>query len=439
MMPIKPYDSYQDTDTEWLKEIPSDWSISKVKHCFIRKNEKANLEDPVVLSLARDGVKIRDISTGEGQIAESYYHYNPVKPGDLLLNPMDLVSGANCSLSEVEGVISPAYVNLKAKKGINPKYYDYFFKLQYWSMALFAHGKGVSFENRWTINNETLMNYIIPLPDENTQNSIVNFLDKKLNKINNIIEKDQEFIELLEEKKVALINKVVTKGLDPNAHMKDSGFDWIGEIPEHWEIRKFNHLINFITKGSTPTTYGFEFVDEGINFIKVESISKNGNFIKSMFNYISEECNEFLSRSKFKEGDLLFSIAGALGRVAIVDKSILPANTNQALAIIRVKENLVLAEYLFFVFKSIYLINQITENTVQSAQANISMDSIKDFKILMPNIKEQNQIAIYLNNTTARIDKTITKIQQNIELLEEYKVSLIYNVVTGKIDVRDEV
>ena len=123
---------------EWIGEIPADWSTERVKHIFTRKNEKAMQENPTILSLARDGVKVRDISNNEGQIAESYYNYNPVEEGDLLLNPMDLYSGANCSISKVQGVISPAYINLKANAGVSPAFYDYYFKVQYWLMAFFS-------------------------------------------------------------------------------------------------------------------------------------------------------------------------------------------------------------------------------------------------------------------------------------------------------------
>lgn len=147
---------------EWIGVIPEDWKLGRVKHGFIRKKQEAHQDNPVILSLARAGVHVRDISNNEGQIAESYYNYNVVSPGDLLLNPMDLYSGANCSISKVGGVISPAYVNLGAKEGFHSAYYDYFFKTQYWAMVLFAHGKGVSFDNRWTLSNEDLMNYRIP-------------------------------------------------------------------------------------------------------------------------------------------------------------------------------------------------------------------------------------------------------------------------------------
>ena len=110
----------KDTGIPWVGSIPQNWKLGRVKQGFFRKKAEAHEENPVVLSLARAGVKVRDISNNEGQLAESYYNYNPVVPGDLLLNPMDLYSGANCSISKVSGVISPAYINLGAKKGFNP-------------------------------------------------------------------------------------------------------------------------------------------------------------------------------------------------------------------------------------------------------------------------------------------------------------------------------
>jgi type I restriction enzyme S subunit len=127
----------KDSGIEWIGKIPNNWKVKRVKHAFIRKNEKAMIDNPIILSLARSGVRVRDVSNNEGQIAESYYNYNPVAVDDLLINPMDLYSGANCSISKVEGVISPAYVNLRYIKGICPHFFDYYFKVQYWLMAFF--------------------------------------------------------------------------------------------------------------------------------------------------------------------------------------------------------------------------------------------------------------------------------------------------------------
>ena len=149
----------KNTNIDWIGNIPNSWEVSKIKHCFYLSKQKARDKNPTILKLARSAVQVRDISTNEGQLAESYENYNPVKVGDLLLNPMDLYSGANCNVSEIEGVISPAYQNLRKKVELNSKYFDYYFKIQYWTMAMFAHGKGISFDNRWTINTETILNY----------------------------------------------------------------------------------------------------------------------------------------------------------------------------------------------------------------------------------------------------------------------------------------
>lgn len=223
---------------KWIGEIPDNWNVRKVKQCFYISKEQAHEENPIILSLARAGVKVRDISNNEGQLAASYDNYNPVMPGDLLLNPMDLYSGANCSLSEVSGVISPAYINLRKKVELNPKFYDYYFKTQYWAMAMFAHGKGVSFDNRWTMNAETLLNYYLPFTSSDVQDKIVDLINKKTAEIDSLIEIENQQIEKLKEYKQAVITEAVTKGLDNNLAMKDSGIEWIGKIPEGWNTIK---------------------------------------------------------------------------------------------------------------------------------------------------------------------------------------------------------
>lgn len=205
-----------------------------------------------MLSLARAGVKVRDISNNEGQLAESYYNYNPVVPGDLLLNPMDLYSGANCSISKVSGVISPAYINLGAKEGFNPSYYDYYFKTQYWAMAMFAHGKGVSFDNRWTLNANDLLNYYIPIPDKCEQDRIATCLDNECKRIDNIISKTQASIEEYKKLKQSIITQAVTKGVRGDREMKNSEIKWIGEVPSDWKLTPFEKSIKRKIRKNSP-------------------------------------------------------------------------------------------------------------------------------------------------------------------------------------------
>ena len=302
-------EAMKNSKTRWLGQIPADWDMVRVKDCFDRKNKKANQKDPIVLSLARSGVKIRDISSNEGQLAADYTNYNPVAKDDILINPMDLVSGDNCNISRVEGVISPAYVNLRHKKGINPRFYNYYFKLQYWLGAFFAHGFGVSFDNRWTLSYETLSKYPLVLPPSDEQIKIADFLDEKCAEIDKLSEDIQKQIDILNDYKKSVITRAVTKGLDPNAEMKDSGIKWIGEIPKDWTCKKIKYLAN--TKQSNSFVDGdwieAPFVkDNGIRYITTGNIG-DGVFKRQGDGYVTEEDFKMLKCKYAYSGDLIFS------------------------------------------------------------------------------------------------------------------------------------
>ncbi|MBU0279324.1 hypothetical protein KMP12_06905, partial [Gemella sp. zg-1178] len=202
---MKRYKKYRKVDLPWLKEVPEHWGTEKIKRLFYISKDLSTKENPVILSLARDKVKVRDISNNKGQIAVDYSNYNKVEKGDLLLNPMDLYSGANCNISYIEGVISPAYINLRNKVKLNKKYYDYWFKAQYTSLALQSVGKGVSKDNRWTLTNETLLNYVTLTPPLSEQNQIAKFLDWKIGEIDRLVGLEKNKIEKLDE---LLFNKL---------------------------------------------------------------------------------------------------------------------------------------------------------------------------------------------------------------------------------------
>ena len=415
---------------EWIGEIPEDWRIVKVKQAFVRKNEKAQQENPVVLSLARSGVRVRDVSTNEGQVAESYYNYNPVSVGDLLLNPMDLYSGANCSLSEVEGVISPAYVNLKNKEGYFSKFYDYYFKVQYWMMVLFAHGKGVSFDNRWTLNHETLMNFPIVSPDFKTQKHIADFLDDKCGKIDRYIEKQQQIIDKLKEYKQAVITEAVTKGLDPDVPMKDSGIEWIGMIPEHWDVPEIKYLVR-IASGGTPDRNHPEYWNGNIPWIKTGELQND--IITNAEECITEEGLNNSSAQVFNINTILVAMYGqgkTRGMTALLKT---PASTNQACAGLTVTNSNVQIEYLWQCLIGAY--DAIRSEAAGSGQPNLSATLIGNFHIALPPIEEQGLIVEYIKDKTVEIKSTIHKAEKLLVKLTEYKKSLIYEAVTGKLEV----
>lgn len=413
----------KDSGIEWIGEIPEDWEIVKVKHAFVRKNEKAQQDDPIVLSLARSGVKVRDVSNNEGQVAESYYNYNPVSVGDLLLNPMDLYSGANCSISEVEGVISPAYVNLRNKNGFNSKFYDYYFKVQYWMMVLFAHGKGVSFDNRWTLNHETLMNFPIVAPSFGIQAHIADYLDDKCGKIDRYIEKQQQVIEKLKAYKQAIITEAVTKGLDPAVPMKDSGIEWIGLIPEHWEIKKFGYIASVKANLVHPKQY----LD--MPQVSSENIEKDSGRLLECKTV--NEVGIISDNHLFYKGQILYSkIRPALNKVCIApfdglcSADIYPIET---------QENTMFV--LYFILSESFLeqVRTVTENRVKMPKIN--QNELSGIISCVPPSEEQKKIVKCLNTKCAKIDSVISKKMSIIEKLTEYKKSLIYEAVTGKVEV----
>lgn len=249
-----------------------------------------------------------------------------------------------------------------------------------------------------------------------------------LSKVDEQIEQTEQIIEKTEILKKGLMQKLLTKGIGHTKFKKTE----LGDIPKEWSIEKLGVICELITKGTTPTTVGFSYQNTGINFVKIESISASGNFLLNMFSHISEDANNALKRSILKDRDLLFSIAGALGRVAIVNSEILPANTNQALAIIRLKEDQKTdIKYVYFYLKGPQIQKHIDRINVQSAQANLSLENINNFKIALPQKEEQQKIASILS----KVDSQIQDNQRYLHKLQELKKGLMQDLLTGKVRV----
>lgn len=411
-----------DNGIKWIGSLPNTWSITTVNKIFYRRKKVNDVENPTVLSLARDGVKIRDISTNEGQLAESYDNYHKVYKDDLMINPMDLISGANCSLSEVEGVISPAYINLAKKEKIFPKYYDYFFKYQYWIKAMFIHGKGVSFDNRWTLNWETMASYKLPLPSYEEQKRIANCLDNKCFKINQIINDNNYEIDLLEEYKISMIEGAV-KNYNKSSSIRN--IDWITTCDKSIELVKLKYNSN-VSTGTTPK-----------EFDKNESIKKINWFTPSDFKSI--ELNDSARKLDFdlvpenklfpKHSTLIIGIGGTLGKVGITrDKSY----SNQQITAL-IGNNKLLPKYL--TYNLISAQKYIKDTCPYTTLPILSNSYLKNIFICMRPKEEQEKIVEFLDKQLMKIDQVIKYKKQIIEKLEEYKKSLVYEYVTGKREV----
>ena len=213
-----------DIEHEWIGEIPSHWKKQRIKNVFhVIKNVSDEPESENILSLTMRGFVKRDISINEGQLPETYKGYTKLLLDDIVMNPMDLRSGW-VDRSEYEGIISPSYYVInRNNENVNIQYFTYQLQRHYKEKILFPFGQGVSYEYRWGLGKETLLNFPIVVPPLQEQQQISYYLDYKTSNIDTLIEKTKQKIELLKEQRTALINTTVTKGLNPHVEMKDSG------------------------------------------------------------------------------------------------------------------------------------------------------------------------------------------------------------------------
>ena len=391
-----------DSGIKWIGSLPDTWSITTVNKVFYRRKEVNDIENPTILSLSRDGVKIRDISTNEGQLAESYDNYHKVYKDDLMINPMDLISGANCSLSEVEGVISPAYINLaKKENNIFPKYYDYFFKYQYWINGMFIHGKGVSFDNRWTINWETMSSYKLPFPKYEEQKRIANYLDKQCKKIRKIIDDNKKECELLDELKKSYIDKFTS-----NVNWKKTTFKRYVRLNQGLQI---SQNLRFDEPGENRYEY--------ITLATMNSDKKE---------YIENPPANVIC----VKDDILVARTGATGKIITNVEGVFHNN------FFRVNyDNKINKNYLYYYLNKKKCQEYMLLVAGSTTIPDLNHSDFLSMELCVPTITDQEKIGKKLNELCSRLDKAIFYRKQIIEKLEEYKKSLIYEYVTGKREV----
>jgi len=432
---FKKYSEYKDSGTEYLGEVPYNWEIAKLGAIVEPKSDKGH-PDFEVLSVYRDYGVIPKDSRDDNHNATSLdtSNYKAVYPGDLVINKMKAWQGS-MGISNHKGIVSPAYITCKVRSGnYESDYLHYLLRCQSYIGEYNRLSYGVRV-GQWDMHYEDLKKVTVLLPSPEEQTAIAKFLDEKTAKIDEAISIKQRQIELLKERRQILIHKAVTQGLNPDVPLKPSGVDWIGDIPEHWDVKKIKHCASKISKGTTPSTEGRFILNEGaVRFIKAENI-QDGVITNHPKHFIDDKTNEIIGRSKLGINDILFVIAGAtLGKVAIVSESILPANTNQAVSFIRPNRE-ANPNYLVYWLTSNFITKSIWLDAVQSAQPNLSMEDLGNLPFISPPKIEQQEILKYLDIELVKLDNSISLQQTQIAKLKEYKTTLINSTVTGKIKV----
>ena len=434
---MKSYNSYKNSGVEWIGEIPSHWTVKRLKYIFTPREKKSKTGKEELLSVTiPDGVvRRRDYISNDDHISrsESLVGYKICQEMDLVNNIMKM-SFRCLGISNYDGIVSPAYSVFFFKDNGNiPSYWNYLLRTDKYVVEYRKRSKGIQ-ESRMRLYDDyflDLFSHSPPLPE---QQKISNYLDQKTKQIDELIEKIEQKIELLKEKRTSFINHCVTKGLDSNVKMKDSGVEWIGEIPSHWGITKLKY------ESLRKVQYGLniesnKYVEEGIRFLRITDIDEDGSLSKTGV-YLKEEDvpDEYI----LEPHDLLFSRSGAT-----VGKSCLyfgPEKSGFAGYLVRFSfHSPVQTKFIKFFSESSIFWDWIQLQSSQSTIENVSGEKYSNLSIPKVSETEMNHIVIYLEGIAKDIGIAIEIETKRIGLLKEYRQSLISEVVTGKIDVREEV
>lgn len=288
----------------------------------------------------------------------------------------------------------------------------------------------------FSITQSILRNLSIWLPSEKEQKRIAAFLDHETAKIDSLIEKQQQLIELLKEKRQAVISHAVTKGLNPDVPMKDSGVDWLGDVPEHWEVKRCKHLFDFITSGSRG--WASFYSDEGSLFFRIANLTREGIDPKlESIQYVTPPKGSEGERSKIKLNDLLISITADLGSVCVADNSIFGGYVSQHVSLCRTNPSVSSSRWLAYFFLSDTGKEQLLGAGYGGTKVQLSLEDIRDLLVAYPPKEEQVQLSEHLDKKLREFNILDNNANKLVEVLKERRTALISAAVTGKIDVRD--
>jgi type I restriction enzyme, S subunit len=421
-MKLKQYPKYKDSGVQWIGDIPEDWEIQRFKIKFRTNKGKLlnNLTeengDNLLPYLSMDYLR----GNKKGVLFSNDVKGVKVKEDDLLL----LWDGSNAGefVKSKKGYLSSTMVKLNYEK-LNKNYVFYLCYAFEPLLRDLTIGMGIPH-----VNGDILGNIKIPIIENHIQNKIISFLDKKTKNIGQTIEKDKKLIELLKEKRIALINLVVTKGLDKNVKMKDSGIDCIGEIPKEWSTKKIKHFSKIIT-GSTPRGE-LENWEGDIIWVTPADLSKKIKYITSSKRQITKKGYDSCGTTFIKKDSLIIASRAPIGYPRITKNKLC---FNQGCKAFEIEIDFIVEYCYYYLLGYEKVLVSLGNETTFSELGTYNFAS---FRIPLPSKPEQLQIIQYLDKETSKIDQIIKKIEEKINLMGEYKKSLIHHVVTGKVDVR---
>ena len=422
---------------DWIGDIPESWKVRPLKYL-------AKCNQDVLLETTAPDYSFRYVDIGSVTYERGITGYQElrfedspsrarrkVSVGDTIISTVRTYLKAIAIISDSENVIvSTGFAVYTPDEAIYPQYLYYFCKSEGFVQEIDKNSHGIAYP---AINTDLLSRICIAYPCYEEQQAIADFLDKECAQIDSIAADLAKQISLLQQYKKSLITETVTKGLDKSMPLKDSGIEWFGEIPAHWDVEPIKYRVTF-HNGDRGENYPSksELQSEGIPFINAGHLEGDGLNMDNM-DYISEEKYRIMGGVKLRAGDILYCLRGSVGKNAIVDMN----QGTVASSLVAIRSVRILAEYLY------YCLNSHIEEVQRylwdngTAQPNLSADNLGKYKICIPTVEEQRTIVKYLNNICSQIDNLIIGKRKQLSTIQQHKKSLIYEYVTGKKRVKE--
>lgn len=419
------YSAYKNSGEYWLGEVPKDWELTRLGTRFLERRSKVSDKDFPPLSVTKNGIVPQLSNAAKSNDGDNR---KLVREGDFVINSRSDRKGSS-GIAKEDGSVSLINI-VMIPKGIEPMYCNFLLKSTAFVEENYRIGHGIV-ADLWTTRYDEMKNIKVAIPSYPEQTAIANFLDDKTAKIDQAIAQKEKMIALLKERKQIIIQNSVTKGLDPNVKMKDSGVEWIGEIPEHWEVKRLKTEVNLLT--------GFPFESSKYKESGIK-LARGINVKEGVFNWKEtrywHEVEKHLEPFILKENDVLIGMDGSkVGKnFCIVRSEDLPVLLLQRVARLRAK-NTLNAKFLYYNLMNPSFLFWVNLSKTDPMVPHISPANINDFLIALPPIKEQNLIVKEIDLKLDEMMKAISQQQTQIEKLKEYKATLIDSAVTGKIKV----
>lgn len=433
-MSFKAYDEYKDSGAEWLGEVPEHWQVKRLSHFFDERREKASDKEFAALSVTMKGIVPRLDNAAKTQDGDNR---KKVCNGDFVINSRSDRKGS-AGLSPLDGSVSLICTVLTPKTVVG-SYIHHLLRSIPFQEEFYRFGKGIV-ADLWSTNYSEMKNINLAMPPIKEQTTIAAFLDHETARIDALIEEQQRLIALLKEKRQAVISHAVTKGLDPNLPMKDSGVEWLGDVPAHWDAITFQRILTNIEQGWSPNASNVPAEPGSWGVIKLSSIKK-GRFAPEENKSLLQETLP-LKKYMIKNGDLLVTRANTPDLVA--DACVVKDIGDSMLMLSDLVYRLTTTSLATKDFICWVLISKIGRSQIEAdargssmSMAKVSQSHIKSWHLALPDIKEQINIADYIEKKVYGIDSMIKQSSHSLELLQERRSALISAAVTGKIDVRD--